>query len=873
MGLATIRHLRLRLAIPILFIWIATVARSSPDDVATAAPVELIVVDSPEQAHNLINRLSNGEDFSALARQYSVDPTANSGGYLGVIQADSLRLELREALQRIKPGELSEVVHIPAGYAILKILKEPPIKPSADLDSGQQLAVKGAQSARLALDISGYGELDESIRNRMPTGAALRSWQMDQRAVCETRQGAPRDGIRALQEKIVKEGPQMDSFHLAYLHYALGQLWLSQGHFDEAIEELEATMHLAQSTSNDKLAAHMDQILGVAYLHRSVTSDPKIDPAVNRAFLFPSHPGPPHTRLADAQKAVSFLTKSARREPDNGELRWLVNLSYMTADLYPSKVPADLLIPPSAFESKEDIGWFPDVAPAAGLAFYCEAGGAIMDDFDNDGFLDLVTSQVDDCAPLRFMHNNGDGTFTDRAAAAGLSQQLGGLNIIQADYNNDGCIDILVLRGGWEFARHNSLLRNNCDGTFTDVTEQAGLLKGTPAPAHSAVWADIDNDGNLDLFIANENAPSQLFRNNGNGTFTDISHDAGIDRTATSKGVVSADYDNDGFPDFYVSNFNGADFLYHNNGNRTFTEVSKAANAQGPWMSFAAWFFDYDNDGKPDLFVTGYYMSVEEVARSYMGLPGKGESSKLFRNLGNGKFEDVTAAVGLNHVYMPMGANFGDIDNDGYLDIYLATGTPSFSAMFGNVLLHNQAGRHFTDISASSGTGAMSKGHGVAFGDLNNDGAEELFVVMGGPEAGDHSWSRLFANPNPHANDWINVRLTGVKSNRSAIGARIAVTLTNEGQNRRMVWRTVGSGGSFGSSPLEQHIGLGKSAKIEKIEVFWPTSGTKQTFENVRANQFIEIKEFQKTVTTLSRRPFRLRGLPTQAEGHRVSGG
>ena len=198
--------------------------------------------------------------------------------------------------------------------------------------------------------------------------------------------------------------------------------------------------------------------------------------------------------------------------------------------------------------------------------------------------------------------------------------------------------------------------------------------------SQSAVWVDIDNDGKLDLFIANENSPSQLFLNKGDGTFVDISREAGIDRVAFSKGVVSADYDGDGFPDLYVSNFNGPNFLYHNNGDRTFTEVANQAGVEAPWMSFAAWFFDYDNDGLPDLFVTSYFFSVEEVARSYMGLPTKQETLKLFRNKGNGTFEDVTARVGLDRVFMPMGSNFGDVDNDGYLDIYLGMGNPSFAS-------------------------------------------------------------------------------------------------------------------------------------------------------------------------------------------------
>jgi hypothetical protein len=530
----------------------------------------------------------------------------------------------------------------------------------------------------------------------------------------------------------------------------------------------------------------------------------------------------------------------------------------MTAGSYPAAVPRQFLIPPSVFASSEDLGRFPDVAPGAGVAVHGAAGGVIIDDFENNGLLDIVTSQIDDCQPLRFFHNNGDGTFTDRAVQAGLADQTGGLNIIQADYNNDGCVDMLVLRGGWEFPRRRSLLRNNCDGTFTDVTAQSGLLEPLRS-SQSAVWADIDNDGFLDLFIANENAPAQLFRNRGDGTFVDISHEAGVDQTAFSKAVVSADYDNDGYPDFYVSNFNGPDFLYHNNHNNTFTEVSRLAGVeQAPWASFAAWFFDYDNDGWPDLFVSDYYSSVEESVKSYMGLPRRGETVKVFKNMRDGTFRDVTSDVGLERVFMPMGCNFGDIDNDGFLDLYLGMGNPSYSSLLPNTLLHNQEGKRFVDITTSSGTGAISKGHGVAFADLGNNGDEDIFVVMGGPTVGDLNTSRLFANPGGHGNDWITLRLVGVKSNRSAIGARITVTVVDADRGRRQICRTVGSGGSFGASPLQQHIGLGRAARIENIEVWWPTSGTRQNFANVKPNQFLEIREFEAAPRKLSPPAFRL---------------
>src|SRR5713226_558701 len=173
------------------------------------------------------------------------------------------------------------------------------------------------------------------------------------------------------------------------------------------------------------------------------------------------------------------------------------------------------------------------------------------------------------------------------------------------------------------------------------------------------------------------------------------SHAAGVDRIAVTKGVAAADYDNDGYPDLYVSNLTGNNFLYHNNHDRTFSEVAQQAGVQQPLTSFAAWFFDYDNDGWPDLFVTSYYMSVEETVRTYLGLPHNAETLKLYRNLVNGKFQDVTAQVGLDRVYAPMGSNFGDVDNDGFLDIYLGTGLPTYAALVPNVLLRNHDGKYF----------------------------------------------------------------------------------------------------------------------------------------------------------------------------------
>jgi tetratricopeptide (TPR) repeat protein len=819
---------------------------------SAAIPVRILVLNSAEEAARVRAELEKGADFAVLAREKSVDATSLDGGLLGKVDPSTLREEIRTALRGLAPGRISPVFRMPSGFAIVKVLAPTELTGIAESQRARQGALRAEGNIRFDVNLSGFSEAAAALASY----AKPANWNTDMSLACSLRQQSFADlKARAVKLAAAADGAGHAPADSVALRLGVAQVYAYKGEMDAAIAEFEAALRTATAGA-PKLLPEVEELLGVAYLHRAgQVNDVYLHPG--ERCLFPIRPEFRYPKDADSQKAVQHFLASLKSRPGDIETKWLLNLAYMTLGQYPAGVPKEHLMAPSHFASAEDIGRFPDVAPRTGLdKIIGEVGGLIVDDFDNDGLFDIVTSNWDFCAPMHFFHNNGDGTFTDRSKESGLASQTGGNNIIQTDYNNDGCLDIPVLRGGWETALRKSLLRNNCNGTFTDVTQEAGL--GEPTTTEFAVWVDINNDGFLDLYVGNENEPNQLFLNNGNGTFKDISKSSKTDLSVLSKAVVAADYDNDGYADLFVSNYRGDSVLFHNNHDNTFTDVAAQAGVQASGHGFAAWFFDYDNDGRPDLLASSYAMSVEESVRTYLGLPHNSPTMKLYRNLGNGTFRDVSEETGLNKVFMPMGANFGDVDNDGYPDIYFGTGELTYASLLPNVLLHNKGGKKFVDITASSGTGELHKGHGVAFADIDNDGDEDLLEVVGGGVPGDPHAFRLFENPG-HGNDWISVKLVGVKANRAAIGARIKVTVKN-GTETRSVYRTVGSGGPFGSSPLEQHLGLGKSAEIVGLEIQWPGDAQPQKFASVPKNKAIEIKQSASDYRVIERPRFKLGG-------------
>jgi hypothetical protein len=329
--------------------------------------------------------------------------------------------------------------------------------------------------------------------------------------------------------------------------------------------------------------------------------------------------------------------------------------------------------------------------------------------------------------------------------------------------------------------------------------------------------------------------------------------------------VTSADFNNDGRPDLYLSRRGAPNVLYRNDGPADpakdrqgawkFKDVSVAAGVTEPIRSFPTWFFDYDNDGWEDIFVSGYAIqNVGDVLADYVGVESGAERARLYRNNGDGTFADVSKAARLYKVLHTMGSNFGDFDNDGWLDMYLGTGDPELANLMPNRAFRNAGGKFFQDVTTSARLGHLQKGHGVSFADLDHDGDEDIYHSLGGAFEGDVYRNALFENPG-HGNNWVVLKLEGTDSNAVGIGARIKIIPGGEGA-RRVIHRTVSTGGSFGANPLRQHIGVGKAKSIERIEITWPVTGKTQTFTNVPVNKGYAIKENASALRALELKPF-----------------
>ena len=707
--------------------------------------------------------------------------------------------------------------------------------------------------------------------------------------------------VDVLREDLASAGAST----LSATRVGLGRELLRLGNTAEAIEHLSAAIEMMPAPPAGDPVTHSlaEWSLALAHLQRAEDLNcihhPSLEEAgtehastgeptqrVSRSAdscilpLAPSavHARPEHARAAgDGFLAILTRTGATRRQV---RARWLLNLARRLSGDFPEGVPAEFRIDESVFRDSFAGNRWRNRGPRLGVDVLDLAGGAVVDDFDGDGLLDLVTSTWDPCGPVRAFRNNGRGGFEDMGATWGLADQVGGLNLVHADYDDDGHLDLLVLRGAWllEDGRiRNSLLRNElhgASGSFVDVTEAAGLAE--PAyPTQTAAWGDYDGDGDLDLYVGNEATeahafPSQLFRNRGDGTFEDVSAAAGVANLRYAKGVAWGDVDNDGDLDLYVSNF-GSNRLYVNQ-EGSFVDVAVPVGVTEPEReSFASWFFDYDHDGDLDLYVGDYRSQATEVMASFAGEATGAGQPLLYRNDcgpdpgcgGRLRMTEVSRELGIERPAMPMGANYGDLDNDGWLDFYLGTGEPDLASLMPNVM-YRYNGRRFEEVTFAGGFGHLQKGHGVAFGDLDGDGDMDLLHQLGGFYPGDSFGNALFENPG-NGNAWVTLQFAGGGTarggaNRFGVGSRVGLLVEGPGGERRTIRRLVGSGGSFGGNSMQLEVGLGNAVRIVEIRVRWAGSNTEQAFREVEPQGVYRIVEGAETIERVAAATFRLGG-------------
>ena len=530
---------------------------------------------------------------------------------------------------------------------------------------------------------------------------------------------------------------------------------------------------------------------------------------------------------------------------------------------------------------------FVDATKAAGIAFVHKnsatsnkylietmGGGVALLDYDNDGRLDMFLTngaKLDDPMPAgkrpdksdaafwnRLYRQTPDGTFvdaTEKAGLTGMPQDQYGMGVAVGDYDNDGFEDLYVTNYG-----ANTLYHNNGNGTFTDLTNRAGVAAG--GWSTSAGFFDYDNDGKLDLFVARyvdwsfsknrycgekkegyraychpdnfEPVTNILYHNQGDGTFADVSSKSRLDASSgKGLGVAFADYDDDGFVDVYVANDSVQSFLFHNNGNGTFEEVGLLAGVgfTEDGKTFAGMgvdFSDYDNDGRPDVFVTDL----------------SNERYRLFRHSGAGGFRDVSDATGVGGATLPFSGwstRFVDYDNDGWKDIFVAQGhvmdtiektAPNLKYLQPPLLLRNESAR-FVRVAAGDVFQQEWAGRGAAFGDLDNDGDIDVVLSNVGQNA------VVLRNEGGNQNRWLQIRTVGTRSNRDGIGCRVKVS-TASGPTQYFAVST--AGGYLSASDKRLTVGLGRDAVATLVEIRWP-SGVVQRFENVKAGQTLTATE------------------------------
>ncbi len=538
-------------------------------------------------------------------------------------------------------------------------------------------------------------------------------------------------------------------------------------------------------------------------------------------------------------EAVEPLRKAVDVSPTLAR-KWDLKLAYDKLGGYPADLPAFYRFPQREEKpppsGPPDLA-FSDIAGSLRINRYAGAGPTGWADYNGDGRFDLLACGCDTFCNLYRAEGKG---FVDATIEAKLTRLEPGFASVWADYDNDGDYDFYIARNGWNGPAPNSLLRNNGDGTFTDVAGAAGVDDG--GSSFNATWLDYDRDGWLDLLISNgvylDGSTNQLFRNEGDGSFSNVTARAGLseDPFAGTIGIAVGDYDDDGWLDIFYHGRLKPNRLYRNNRDGTFVDVTGQARVGGPGREngYIAFFADFDSDGDLDIF-TGCLAKWEEVLAGYA--PGYREGPqddipRLYRNNGDGTFDDVSIEMGFHYPLGIMAGGVADVDNDGYLDIYLGTGSPDMRRLEPNIFYHNRGGLGFEDMTRHAGLGGLGKGHGITFLDWDGDGDLEIYAEYGGFFHGDFWENAFYLNEKGNRNNWLSIRLEQLDLNRDAVGGRVTVRAGKLSQTQHVL-----AGSGFGSTdPPILHFGLGKLKKVDRVEIVWP-DGTRQSLDSLPVNR------------------------------------
>lgn len=568
-----------------------------------------------------------------------------------------------------------------------------------------------------------------------------------------------------------------------------------------------------------------------------------------------------HTQTESARSAAKIFEKLLDQyDHENRLYQWLLNFNYMTVNGFPQDVPPRYLINTKFIdtfygnrkkETETEFATlsFADRAHEMGVDTFNAGKGVAVEDFDHDGYLDIVTGGNFDT--VKFYRSDRGKTFADRTEAAGLEGIKQPFVITSADYDNDGWQDLFFARPFGNYA----LYRNNREGSFTDVTASTGLLDAKPADHIAATWvtawSDVDGDGDLDLFLAQWGFKLPLVRNlmakprmdstlflNENGHFVDRTREFGLQDTVEDSYFIGAsfgDYDNDDYPDLFLSSpLRNTSVLLRNISGKRFERTKLIPGDEG---GFVASFIDFNHDGKLDVFWAGFTDAKTSTEQAVFGEhlnEFRSGQTRIFIQTADGKFTERADLFDLR--MSTMGSSFGDINNDGCYDFYLGTGTPESWFVLPNLMyLGKTAGTKcadaLTNISMLQGLGTIQKGHGIVFFDFDNDGDEDIYSSLGGMWPADKWPNQFFVNNSKTGNNWIEIRLRGRRTNYFGVGATIKVMAENQQQQEITRYYQMDNKTGFGSAPYLAHIGVMNATRIKGVEVHWPVSRCWKTYQ------------------------------------------